>query len=428
MDESGKPDMENLDIHGVKDLARASRRWHKVFWAFAITLALVAFSIQLAEVMIEFIDDNKSTLERPYIPEQMPGLMVCPQFRTIPSKDEISDDMYEYLLGYLPLTQVAEQVHDMNVTFNDEKAIAAAKAVLAKYNNSISALFIKNSYDTSTIFKSILSFPNMADDARTTAVAFNLHGICYYVKLLVDLDKIMIDYAFLQPVLLANETGRFSKFPDYLYDVYVGDQQSLGVQMGIRDYKRIDRNTYNGIKVRVKKKIRYPGRNGGRCEYHTRSEYNHKFLKVCNQIGCPDAADCKTYVPGTENLPELTHDNYCNAYRSVFCSFRVGIDDELQRKVREELSIPCEDYSYELEVTVRPYDVTQIGLSMDNEAFSSMVIEYPIMTTAGFLSSIGGTTGLWFGASVLALCQGALFLSAQAIGKWAKRKKITGNT
>lgn len=416
--------IDGLNIHGIRDFTHAANKGIKLLWALALLAALVAFTLQLQEVAQQYLTDQTSTFEEPYIPDYLPALMVCPIFRTIRPGIVFTTMEYNYLLGYLPLSQSQLIWKDGSfAAYLNQSSISRVKEVIQSFNGSLSAMMVNNSYTPDEVIPSVFRFPVSAKTKKATV--FNMHGVCYTVKLVERMDWLLNDYAMIAVELKDDSSeSLYSQRPGHLYDFYIGNQDTLGVQMGIREGRRINQGSLTAIRVRAKKKIRYAGRGGQRCKNYTKADYRHAVMRKVNEKGCPGVSDCKSYIPASTNEPEVKSDLYCNIYSDSLnvCPIAVINDAEIRKNFIEDLKIPCEDTTYNIEISIGQLKQgTHVEMAMDNEGLSTSVTEFPKVTTADFLSAIGGTTGLWFGASVLAIFQAILLCAAGAAGLCKKR-------
>lgn len=348
----------------------------------------------------------------------MPAVMFCPIHRFFKPFDVtgVDDDMYVYLLGFTALSQSGHHFFT-NPTIN-QSTIDKADAVLKRFNMNISRMALELSYDVEEMVPNAQPFPSYFSKVIKEKV-HNAAMTCYSVKMTTPSNPIKFDYLLFSGNL--NDTYTEQRHPPG-YRIFIGGQDTLGVMMGIRDYVPLQRKRVAHLKLRARRIIRYPGRDGARCKDWTKSDYNHCKIRKGNQIAFEPV--CSYHIPASTNFPAVISEHPCNIYKHFSLIYKLADNDTQAQQIADACPRPCEEYSYE-SVLIAYSDnfwKTSFEVMFDNQVYFVQMREYPLMTFTDLLVDIGGTAGLWYGASVIALFQMAYLLAVQCRAAVRRRR------
>lgn len=361
--------------------------------------------------------------------KKLSGFMICPTFRAIKPEAEtgVTAGMFEYLHGYLPLGRgIANRPIEIGAV-----DIEKAEQLVKLYNYSLDSLFLDLSYDPTEI----MHVSHIVPGAKMLlSRVFNAGGVCYAVEETSDFASHSYEFQgyivkLMEPVSNESfaEVSYYFKFMPYA--LFIGGQEKHSVGFVYTDGRQISENSHHTISLQVTKADRYPGRDGSLCSNREAWEYRRAGLASANKIACPKADDCQSMIPGTTNEAGVKYCNYyAKSYKNFPCSARPLTSEQSSALTSLIGPIPCVDYAYTMTVDRFPRDNITLDILLGSKELQKKIVEYPQFQLAEFLGTMGGTIGLWFGASVVGIVQ-LCVIAFDALGSLSgfNRKRKVGS-
>lgn len=391
-------------------------------WVLFLFVCLSALIAQLTEVSLAYFADNTGTILNRYVPPSFPSLWICPRFPWMRPDVGVSRELFDVIQGYYIQSYATEQAGyvynifpDVPSTFesvNKSKAPEAEEFVKG-YGYDLKFVAENTSFAIDDIILRKAGFPVGTLKMRKVV---NMAGPCYEVALTNKIDEDTAENTVIQ-VMLKDDMGfGWKEVP--LYWLYLGDIDTNGVQMDISSWIGIKKHHRYTIKARAHKNVHYKGRLGQQCKEYSTSGKRHCRYSRMNSLLCGN--QCKVFVPQSSK-----YDQYCNIAIQMPCIYFASYDITLQQKVYTECPKECVEKFYDVVVQSSETNTTGVHVAMDRIGFSIQVREYPLVTLADYMSSLGGTASFWFGASVVSLFQICVTASRKGIKIWA-RKRVHG--
>lgn len=401
---SSKDDSADLNvyIHGIREIQKA-KSWLRVLWSLLVLVCIVGLVMQMVSVTQEFLKDEVGTVEQSYLPPRLPPFMICPRFPALNVSNFTTrqEEVAKYITGYFPMSPAYFDNRDNPQSWHPDTAEEAEK-IRNYFNRSLVTMQKTLAHSKDRVIKKIEVYPGLFNKNEATInVVATLQGPCYQFVHNAPLTAVNMEFMQIIVDLHSEIDGTYD---NDVYRVFVGDDATIGYRPGFNGHIGLSKNKRYNIDVRVKRSIQYKGMSGKRCSGDTLADYHQCFTLAANDVNCKDM--CKTMVLPTAKYQEVVYEQACNMYRDFPCTAMAALaTEQTEAAVTAKCQLPCERNFYDQSVQIADYGNIRVVVGMDDPGFSSKITEYQLVSLSDYLSSVGGTAGLWFGASIVSIVQ-----------------------
>uniref|UniRef100_A0A0K0E3X4 Acid-sensing ion channel 1 n=1 Tax=Strongyloides stercoralis TaxID=6248 RepID=A0A0K0E3X4_STRER len=427
-------------LHGLEYSIQIKNKKSKIIWLIFIVIA-VFISIYLTVITInEFFEDKTVTLNTIRRKNEIlyHGISICPKY----------SDTFNYINVKNKILSIRNDLD--NKTINDLIIYALAGGGFDNYNNLIKDFHSNKSYELDNIlndiiiyFGSLKNFYNyifeeenfkcedffeeciFGNDVLNCCELFQpafvlIRGKCYKLKKIYQRDpdeisKLRLVLKPLSSIFLNN-----NKSQEQLVIYNSPRSESIGL------FPRYYIHNKDWNRFRFTKRMYKLFHNKGNCN----NDKNYKGLSICYTNGwikqkIHDKFNCTFfYINNNQfNLPICSPKIIVENYEEIMTNKPIKINCN-QACTREEVetTLITKPFSSTL-ANIKDYSNPKIHIEMSYERLQEYIFEDVLVTTAsGFISELGGHTGLFVGFTIITIIQALFFLVRYIFKEFSKMK------